>query len=146
MENQTNTNKVDETAKSPSFRQELVDIINKHSKENGSDTPDWILAHFVERAIEAFDHATNLRTEWHTCKVERENRKVNKKDIGVIDKIFKMLSENENIKTNEIEFKNGKWVLYVNGKDRMQTESDNIKELLKMVEETDIENTKWLVS
>jgi len=47
------------------FRRELADLINRHSKENGSDTPDYVLAHFVEKSIEAFDHGVNLRSEWY---------------------------------------------------------------------------------
>ncbi len=56
----------------------------------------------------------------------------------------------DRIETTSIkpEIRNGKkvWVLYVNGKDRMQTETDSIKELLKMMLETDFEKAKWLTS
>lgn len=48
-----------------SFRQEITQVINRHSKENGSDTPDHILAGFVEDSIRAFDTATNRRKEWY---------------------------------------------------------------------------------
>ena len=50
-----------------SFRSELTDLLNRYSKENGSDTPDYVLAHFVEKAIEAFNHGVNLRSEFYGC-------------------------------------------------------------------------------
>lgn len=50
------------------FRDSIKNVINMYSKENESDTPDYILAHFIERALKAFDHAVNLRTEWYTPK------------------------------------------------------------------------------
>ena len=45
-----------------SFRESLSNVINMYSKESISDTPDHILAHYIEGALKAFDHATNLRT------------------------------------------------------------------------------------
>jgi hypothetical protein len=47
------------------FRTELQRVINRCSKENGSDTPDFILARFLEECLEAFDNAVAVRTEWH---------------------------------------------------------------------------------
>ena len=49
------------------FRKELTDLINKHSKENTSDTPDHILAHYIEKSLDAFDHATNSRSEYYNA-------------------------------------------------------------------------------
>ena len=49
------------------FRKELSELLNKHSKENGSDTPDYALTQFVEKSIEAFDHGVNLRSEFYNC-------------------------------------------------------------------------------
>lgn len=46
------------------FRQELEELINKHSLENGSDTPDFILAEFLLESLRAFDRATNARESW----------------------------------------------------------------------------------
>ena len=43
------------------FREDLTDLINKHSKENGSDTPDFILARYLENCLEAFDIALQER-------------------------------------------------------------------------------------
>ncbi len=45
------------------FRKELEVLINRHSKENGSDTPDFILAEFLDGCLSAFDTAVQLRTD-----------------------------------------------------------------------------------
>jgi len=47
------------------FRKELSALINMHSKENGSDTPDFILANYLCACLEAFDNAVTRRTKWH---------------------------------------------------------------------------------
>jgi hypothetical protein len=52
----------------PTFRKELSDLLNKHSKENGSDTPDYLLADFVGEMIQVFDNAVRLRDKWHGFK------------------------------------------------------------------------------
>ncbi len=48
------------------FAAELEMLINKHSKENESDTPDFILAEYILNCLKAFDHATNERTKWYS--------------------------------------------------------------------------------
>ncbi len=50
----------------PTFRKELQDLINKHFRENGSDTPDFILAMFLDRCLSAFDAAVKIRTGWYS--------------------------------------------------------------------------------
>ena len=47
------------------FREELESLINKHSIENGSDTPDFLLAGFLEDSLAAFDRATIRREAWY---------------------------------------------------------------------------------
>lgn len=47
------------------FRKELSQLLNKHSKENGSDTPDFVLAEFLHQSILAFDLAIDLRETWY---------------------------------------------------------------------------------
>jgi hypothetical protein len=37
------------------FKTELENLINRHSKENESDTPDFILAEYLNRCLEAFN-------------------------------------------------------------------------------------------
>jgi len=48
-----------------SFRSELNDLINCHSRENGSNTPDFILAQFLHQCLDAFDTAVRLRDRWY---------------------------------------------------------------------------------
>lgn len=47
------------------FRKGLENLINCHSKEQGSDTPDWILAEYLEGCIRAFDSAVVSREAWY---------------------------------------------------------------------------------
>lgn len=44
------------------FRMELGQLINRHSRENGSNTPDFILAQYLTDSLAAFDRAVNART------------------------------------------------------------------------------------
>lgn len=48
-----------------SFEKELTDLINKHSLENGSDTPDFILAKYLISCLEAFNNAQEKRSDWY---------------------------------------------------------------------------------
>ncbi len=47
------------------FRKHLETCINAHSKENGSDTPDWILAEYLLGCLEGFDAAVTAREKWY---------------------------------------------------------------------------------
>ena len=46
------------------FRKELEKLINCNSIENGSDTPDFILANYLTDCLKAFDNALQKREEW----------------------------------------------------------------------------------
>ena len=48
-----------------SFQQELEALLNKHSKENSSNTPDFILATFMLTCLGGFDTATRNRDKWY---------------------------------------------------------------------------------
>ncbi len=48
-----------------SFRQELAALINRHSLENGSDTPDFILSQYVTDCLDAWDKGVARREEWY---------------------------------------------------------------------------------
>jgi len=43
------------------FKQELAELLNYYSKENGSDTPDFILAQYLVDVLKAFDTAMENR-------------------------------------------------------------------------------------
>ena len=47
------------------FDQELQSLINRHSKESASDTPDFILAMYISAALDAFNAAVKRRDEWY---------------------------------------------------------------------------------
>ncbi len=47
------------------FRKELEHLINRHSKENGSDTPDFMLAEYLTDCLIAFDKAVTAREKWY---------------------------------------------------------------------------------
>lgn len=46
------------------FEKELEHLINKHSMENGSDTPDFILAEYLVNQLEVFNRTIKRRTIW----------------------------------------------------------------------------------
>ena len=43
------------------FRRELEQLIHGYSMESNSNTPDFILAQYLERCLDAFDEATRAR-------------------------------------------------------------------------------------
>ena len=45
------------------FREDLTRLLNKHSMESRSNTPDYILAKFIMGSLMAFDGATLARTD-----------------------------------------------------------------------------------
>lgn len=55
------------------FLKELSQLINKYSKENESNTPDFILAKYLEHCLNAFNVATYSRDDWqgNACKVKK---------------------------------------------------------------------------
>lgn len=50
--------------KDTDFRRELSSLVNRFSKENGSNTPDFILADYIADALTTFDRATRARDDW----------------------------------------------------------------------------------
>ena len=48
----------------PSFERDLAQLINRYSKENASDTPDYILAKYVGRCMDAYAEAVKTRDQW----------------------------------------------------------------------------------
>jgi hypothetical protein len=47
------------------FREEIERLINRYSMENGSDTPDFILAEYLSQSLVLFDEITRKRERWH---------------------------------------------------------------------------------
>jgi len=52
------------------FRSELKQLINKHSMENSSNTPDHILADYLIRCIDNFTETTQSRESWYGVKLK----------------------------------------------------------------------------
>lgn len=50
------------------FLKELENLINRYSKENGSDTPDFILAEYLNDCLETFNHIHQRRSRWYNEK------------------------------------------------------------------------------
>jgi len=40
---------------------DIREVLNRHSAENGSNTPDLVLAEYLTNCLEAFDKAVNAR-------------------------------------------------------------------------------------
>lgn len=61
----------------PDFQGDLQSLINQHSQENLSNTPDWILRDYICNCLEAFNCATKARDDWYglgaavSCNVPR---------------------------------------------------------------------------
>ena len=58
------------------FRKELQQAINRHSRENISNTPDFILADYLISCLEAFETASNAREEWYGKSIKIETKEL----------------------------------------------------------------------
>ena len=47
------------------FEKELEHLINKHSLENDSNTPDFILAHYLVECLHNWNDAVTARENWY---------------------------------------------------------------------------------
>ena len=47
------------------FKDELTSLINIHSEESRSNTPDFILAQYLRDCLNAFNGAVEASAEWH---------------------------------------------------------------------------------
>ena len=63
-------------AEDPCFKEELEILINKHSMENDSNTPDWVLAHYLMGCLEVFNEITNIRTRWYGKSDDEESLEI----------------------------------------------------------------------
>jgi hypothetical protein len=74
------------------FLEELASLINKHCKENKSNTPDYVLAEYLKSCLSAFDIAVNSREEWYG----RDKSYFNSKYEKTVAKAF------DDIRTKEV--------------------------------------------
>ncbi|KKN42486.1 hypothetical protein LCGC14_0712960 [marine sediment metagenome] len=47
------------------FQKALGDLLNRESMENESDTPDWILAQYLQSCLAVWNVATQQREKWY---------------------------------------------------------------------------------
>lgn len=47
------------------LQEELTKLLNRHSAENISDTPDYILASFLMACLDVWNGSTVERDRWH---------------------------------------------------------------------------------
>jgi len=55
------------------FMKELEEVLNRNSQENNSNTPDFLLAEFLQNCLEAWDRCTKARDEWYSVNLEPAN-------------------------------------------------------------------------
>jgi len=48
------------------FEKELSALLNRHCAENASNTPDFILASYVNDCLTAFNRASDWRSMWYS--------------------------------------------------------------------------------
>jgi len=51
------------------MRDELAETINRHCAENGSDTPDFILAEYLTGCLATYDRVLQAREPWYGRKL-----------------------------------------------------------------------------
>lgn len=50
---------------SNTLEDDIIDVINRHSAENDSNTPDFILSTYLLSCLAAFNVAVNRRENWY---------------------------------------------------------------------------------
>ena len=57
------------------FEKELTSLINKHSIENVSNTPDFVLAQYICLCLTTFRIITEQRDAWHRSEPQPTKKK-----------------------------------------------------------------------
>jgi hypothetical protein len=60
------TKEVCSEAKETNFKKELAHLLSKYGMENGSNTPDFILANYLHGCLKAYDNGVLQRQAWYT--------------------------------------------------------------------------------
>lgn len=63
--NEDKTAEIETSYDSPDFISELTTLLNRYSKENNSNTPDFILSKYLINCLNNFDQTVNRRSEWY---------------------------------------------------------------------------------
>ncbi len=56
----------------PNFRTALEGLINDYSREHLSNTPNYLLANFLENCLKAFEEAVRYRDRWYRTSAEED--------------------------------------------------------------------------
>lgn len=73
----------------PTFREQLRSLINKSNREAGSNTPDDILAKYIEGCLALFDQAVKSRDRWYGVKLAPGKGPAGAKSTGAVPKAAK---------------------------------------------------------
>lgn len=66
-----------------SFAQGLETIINRYSQENASDTPDFILADYMQSCLAAYNEAVRRRDRWYDFHPWGAHRRVDEAPVNI---------------------------------------------------------------
>ena len=58
--------------RSGDFKRELTELLNRHSREENSETPDFVLANYILRVLQAYEAAVVAREQWHGRDILRD--------------------------------------------------------------------------
>lgn len=64
------TEEMPDVAEEGSFERELETLINRHSVENDSNTPDMILRGFIIDCLNTFNRSVRQRDQWYGVKLK----------------------------------------------------------------------------
>lgn len=53
------------------FEEEIRAVINRHAKENGSGTPDFVLAEYLRNCLAAWNAGISARESWYGREMDR---------------------------------------------------------------------------
>ncbi len=59
------------------LEKELMELLNRHSVENASNTPDFILVHFLMTCLVAWNQNTRQRDLWFAARLDDSQEKKN---------------------------------------------------------------------
>lgn len=59
----------------PTFESALEHLINQYSQENDSDTPDFILAAYLQKCLDAYNVTIKARDAWFSVDMWSENKR-----------------------------------------------------------------------
>lgn len=75
------------------FQEELKELINRHSKEKDSNTPDFILARYLCDCLQVFGNATLARSNWYGNR-DRTIEDWHRFDVRSTDGVFTIIHQN----------------------------------------------------